>query len=282
MYNRISTTTISTVLLIAAFICTASIASAADLPNPSQDDLVVDANAALTFELDEDAEILGTADADGNFATEEGGSIAPQAELNTYTYTPAVDFSGEDEFKYELCAPVCTEHTVTIQVDSVDSTLVIKGPEEGSSHTLSSGKDIVVAYGGTEPFKPVKLLVDGEEVGTANADGKGAWTRNLTFDEDDAGEHTLIAEDEDGNTTQVTFTIVWEEGGDNDNGDGNSGDDNGDADGPLPGEDPDVASAGGRAGSCASTHATPTSTGLGVLSLLVGLAFIRRRKRTRA
>lgn len=146
-----------------------------------------------------------------------------------------------------------------------DSTLEIKGPEEGSSYTLSEDKNTVVAYGSTDFFKPVKVYVDDEEIATANADGKGAWTYNLTFGKDDAGEHTLLIEDEQQNTTQVTFTVIWEESEETDEGDDS-----------LPGSDPDVGQTGGQIGSCTSMGSTPTSTGLGLLSLLVGLAFIRR------
>lgn len=271
MRSRTSATALSALLLMAAFVCTASLADAAAHPNPSQGDLAVDANDTLTFELDQDAEVLGTADADGKFSTKENGTVAPHADVDTYIYTPAADFNGEDEFKYEICAPDCTEYTATIQVGAADFTLVIQGPEEAATYTLNPNNDVVVAYGNSLPFKPVKLLIDDEDAGTANADGKGAWTRNLTFDEDSAGEHTLIAEDENGNTTQVTFTLVWEDSADN-----------GDTDERLPGEDPNVANAGGRLGSCSSFSAAPTSTGLGVFSLLVGFAFIRRSRRARA
>lgn len=152
---------------------------------------------------------------------------------------------------------------ITVKDPADEATdIVINGPKDGA--TVPSN---TVVYGKAEPFTPVKIFVDGTEVGTTNADGKGAWT----FDLNDLtpGEHTITAEDRNGDTDEVKVTVQDEDDtNDDDNGSGTLGE-----------PDPDVALTGGRFLSCASAGTHTPSTGLVLLTLGVGLALARRRRR---
>lgn len=261
---------LSHVAVIAVCFGFAASALADDPPNPSEDTLATDENTALVFSLDAGATLVGTPDADGYIATTENGTIEDQGS-DTYEYTPATDFSGEDDFQYELCETdadnntTCETITVTIVVGDAGM-LAVNGPANGSSHTLSPNDNIVVLYGKAPYFSPVSITVDGKNPQSANADGKGAWNFNLEFDEDEAGEHTILVEDRDGNTVELTITVVWE------------ADTNEEDDTLLPGKDPEVATGGGRTGSCASLHTTPASSGLLLLALWAAFAWTRRRQ----
>lgn len=154
----------------------------------------------------------------------------------------------------------------------------IKGPADGATLTFGPEDNTLVLYGSTEPFSPVEIFLDDTNINSATADGKGAWNFNLSVGEDDAGEHTFRVVDRNDNATEITVTLVWDEnqGKDDGNGDDNEGDGNDDE--RLEGKDPEVASTGGRAGSCTTISTTPASTGLVVLSWLAALAWMRRRR----
>lgn len=243
-----------------------------DPPNPSADALQTDVDTPLTFALDDDAQLVGTPETDG-VPTEEDGRILEDGD--NFVYTPADDFEGLDSFDYEICHtdgggnPSCDEPiTATIQVGELG--VEVNGPQEGSTHSLTPDEDgnaEISVHGNTGEFKTVRIYLDDEEVGSSNADGKGAWTYTLAFNIEthEAGDYVIDVEDENGNRTQVTVTIEWDEDGDDNGGGG------------LPGRDPEVGSTGGRAGSCASMQGAP-STGLVILAGLMGLAWMRRRQ----
>lgn len=271
---------LSLLVCTALVFSTASIAAAQDLPNPEDGAMTTEEDTALTFELPDDADIVGTGDGDGNYPTNQAGTIAPQPD-DTYIYTPDAGFVGNDEFVYETCIldinliEICTDHTATIEVTAKEDPnavdLEIKGPSDGSTHVLNEEDDALVVYGNGPRFSSIKIVVNGEE-SSFTTDGKGQWTHNLTFGPDDAGEHTILVEDLNGNTEEITVTIQWEAAPEEDT----------DEPPMLEGEDPDVAQTGGRMGSCTSFGSISGSTGWGVLSVLVGLAFIRRRNAVRS
>lgn len=249
-------------------------AVADDPPNPSTDALQTDIDTPLTFALDDDAQLVGTPEADGVPTAEDGRILE---DVDTYIYTPADGFEGTDQFSYEICGvdddnnPVCdTPITVEIHVgDAADLQLVLNGPQEGSTHNLSPSEDSIAVHGKTAPFKSVHIYLDDEEIGTSNADGKGAWTFNLPFSQDthEAGDYVVEVEDEDGNRIQVTIEITWDE----------QNDDN-DTGGGLPGQDPDIAQTGGRVGSCTTT--TPLHGGLWLIATFALLLWMRRKHAT--
>lgn len=216
------------------------------------------------------------------------GTGEPNTDVTiTIDGTPVGSVTVDENGKWELplVDPLTPgEHTITAESENgsvdavtvfvkdpeaVETAIVINGPKDGA--TVPSN---TVVYGKAEPFTPVKIIVDGEVVGTTNADGKGAWT----FDLKDLtpGEHTIVAEDRNGDTDRVTVTVKEDDKGDGD------GDGDGEGGGGLEGADPDVALTGGRFLSCASTGTQAPSTGLVLLTMGVGLALARRRKRNRA
>lgn len=186
-----------------------------------------------------------TVDEDGNWELPLTDPLSP----GEHTITAESDNGSKDEVTVNVKDP---------NAELVD--IVINGPADGATVPTNT-----VIYGKAEPFTPVKIFVDGTEVGTTNADGKGAWT----FDLNDLtpGEHTLTAEDRNGNQDKVTVTVKEDDDG---NGEGN--------DDGLEGADPNVALTGGRFLSCASTGTSSPSTGLVLLTLGVGIALARRRK----
>lgn len=231
---------------------TIAIAGPQDGETLEADDTVVvtgtgEPNTEVTIIVDGEPVGTTTVDEDGNWEFPLEDPLTP----GEHTIIAEGDNGSKDQVK------------VNVKDPDAESSIVINGPADGSTVTPD-----VTAHGNTSPFSPVTIYVDGEEVGTATADGKGQWTYNLKDLE--VGERTITAEDRDGNTDEVTVTVKEEDVDDEDP-------DDDETPGDFDGADPDVALTGGRAFSCASMGSTGASTGFGFFALLAGLAWIRRR-----
>lgn len=219
-------------------------------------------------------------DGEDHITTINGGTVTIDPnDPSLLIYTPDEDFTGVDTFTYTICSSIktgdCADVDVTIHVLH-HVRITAPNPDEPVD-TIS---------GSAEPGSQVTLTIGGHEHGPVTVDEDGHWSIDL-----DAplasGDHTITATTDynDSDTLDLTIQGDDKENGDN-NGDGDGNDDDDDENNGGDGDENDgnttpngdIVVSGGRIGSCASTSHNP-STPFGILAVLAGLAFFRRRKR---
>lgn len=196
--------------------------------DPQPDELVTTQEVPVEFTKDELLEndggtvdesftLIGTPDANGVITTENGGTLVPDEDGDSYVYTPAEDFTGDDTFAYEVCSAFdedeCEEVVVTVTVkqtpDAVDSTVwVVTGTPEVEV-------DLEDNYTGDSPIDSVTVTNigpkddDDNEPGTVTVDaGVVTFVPN---DPDAPVVYDIDVDicDEDDICTDVTVTIVY-------------------------------------------------------------------------
>ncbi len=148
------------------------------------------------------------------------------------------------------------EASVTFEVKHTGPDLVVLSPSEGAS---IYGDGPIVVTGTATPGSKIDIYVGGVLVGTTQAGDDGKWSKEIPGMTPDRVEITVIASDDKGNETTVTIHVEVIEF--------------------IPGVNDDNTLTGGGMLCSAAPGNVGGGTGLaGVLAVLVGIVFWRRRR----
>lgn len=198
------------------------------------------AGATVTIVVDD--VVVGTtvADANGNWSFKLPNPIAD----GSHTIDAQTEIDG-----------VPSEASVSFEVKHAGPDLVVISPTDGGS---IYGDEPIVVTGTATPGSQIDIYVDGVLVGTTQAGDDGKWSEEIPGMEPGKAEISVVASDDKGNETTATIQVeVFEF---------------------VPGVNENTLTGGGMLCSAAPGNIGGGSGFAGILALVLGAAFWRRRR----